>query len=384
MCKIPNLLWRLMQRMLLVLFGVIVALVFAEVVLRVGFARQLEVDAAHTAVDPHLGWRNAPGLRGQHVVEGNAVPVIINPQGFRRSQPVNVEKPPNTQRIILIGDSVTAGFEVPEEKTFAALLEKKLNERGSQKYEVLNAGVRGYGTDQCEIWLRREGVRYHPDAVIYVFCANDLSDNLDKKNKPYYTLRGEEMELHLPNVSRLRKAQFTLKNCYLRRLIRRIHDLRHKDDPVVGRMETLEERRRRSEWLRKVRGMDLDSLEWQMVSRLIRRMSDVCRQHGAKFYVASSVVIFEVDDEILHQIGGDRQRDGEDPFRLRERLRTICRDEGVPFIDSLAVFSQQYRDLHESYWWKADNHYNEKGHALMAQVLFDVLSQELRMASRGR
>ncbi len=332
MRKICNLLWRLVQRALLALFGVIVALLLAEVVLRVGFARQLGVDAAHIAVDPHLGWRNAPGLRGQHIVEGKVVPVIINPQGFRRSQPVSLEKPPNTQRILLIGDSVTAGFEVSEEKTFAALLEKKLNERGSQKYEVLNAGVRGYGTDQSEIWLRREGVRYYPDAVIYVFCANDLFDNLDKKNKPYYVLRDDQMELHLPNVSRLRQAQFVLKNCYLRRLIRRVHDLRHKNDPVVGRLETPEERRRRAEWLRKVRGMDLDSLEWQMVSRLIRRMRDVCRQHGAKFYVASSVVIFEVDDEILRQIGGDRQRDGEDPFRLRERLQTICRDGGVPFI----------------------------------------------------
>lgn len=376
MRKVLNLLGSLGQRVLLLLFGVIVGLLCAEVVLRVGFARQLEVDAAHTALDPYLGWRNAPGLRGRHIVEGKVVPVVINPQGFRRRQPVSVEKPPHTQRILLIGDSMTAGFEVPEEKTFAALLEKKLNERGRQKYEVLNAGVRGYGTDQCELWLSREGIKYQPDVVIYVFCYNDLFDNVNRKNKPYYTLQGDRMELHLPNASRLRKAQFVLRNLYLRRLIRRLHDRQRQGDPVVGRLATAEERRRRREWFHKVRDMTLNAPEWQLTSRLIRRMNAVCRQHGAKFYLTSGVVIFEVDDDLLRQIGGDRQRDGEDPYRFRERLLTICRPEGIPYIDALRVFAQHYRTHPENLWWKADNHYNEKGHALMAQILYDALRSQ--------
>jgi lysophospholipase L1-like esterase len=384
MRKIRNLLWGLAQRVLLALFGVIVALLLAEIMLRIGFRRQLEVDATNSVVDERLGWRNRPDWQGDHIVEGHIVPVVINPQGFRRSQAVSVEKPPNVRRIILIGDSVTAGFEVPAEKTFAALLEKKLNERGSQKYEVLNAGVRGYGTDQCELWLRREGVKYQPDVVVYVFCHNDLFDNLNKKNKPYYTLQGDQIELHLPNTARLRKAQFVLKNLYLRRLIRRFHDRQRQGDAIVGRMETAEERRRRSEWFHKVRNMDMNTPEWQLMSRLIKRMNATCRQHGAKFYVTSGVVIFEVDDDILHQMGGDRQRDGEDPYRFRERLLTICRPEGIPYVDALHVFAQHYRAHHENLWWKADNHYNEKGHALMAQVLYNALSKDLLGASSAK
>lgn len=61
MRKIRNLLWRLAQRVLLVLVGIIGALLLTEIGLRLFFARQLEMDVKRTAVDAYLGWRNLPG-----------------------------------------------------------------------------------------------------------------------------------------------------------------------------------------------------------------------------------------------------------------------------------------------------------------------------------
>jgi hypothetical protein len=42
---------------------------------------------------------------------------------------------------------------------------------------VINAGTRGWGTDQSLLFLQDEGVRYQPDLVVYLWCVNDLYDN---------------------------------------------------------------------------------------------------------------------------------------------------------------------------------------------------------------
>jgi hypothetical protein len=44
--------------------------------------------------------------------------------------------------------------------------------------EVLNLGVHGYGHDQMLVYLREEGLRYHPDIVIVGFVQDDMERNM--------------------------------------------------------------------------------------------------------------------------------------------------------------------------------------------------------------
>jgi hypothetical protein len=75
----------------------------------------------------------------------------------------------------MIGDSNTAAFEVDDNKTALALLEQRLRQRGAL-INLLNLGVRGYGTDQAV--LRALSLRdLRPSRIIYLFTNNDLFDN---------------------------------------------------------------------------------------------------------------------------------------------------------------------------------------------------------------
>jgi len=48
-----------------------------------------------------------------------------------------------------LGDSCTAGHQLPTEKTYTKLLEKLLNrEKGIKTFELINAGVPGYTSFQ--------------------------------------------------------------------------------------------------------------------------------------------------------------------------------------------------------------------------------------------
>ena len=84
-------------------------------------------------------------------------------------------------RIAVLGDSFTEALEVPLEQTFVSVLEESLNRSGAARgrhVEVLNFGVRGYGTAQELLTLRCCVWDYSPDFVLLAFFAgNDVVDN---------------------------------------------------------------------------------------------------------------------------------------------------------------------------------------------------------------
>jgi hypothetical protein len=110
--------------------------------------------------DPLLGWSHEPGAEGIFVgprpwpIEYEA-PVRINSLGLRG--PEVEEREPGELRILFLGDSVVAGFEVPYEQTLTAVLEERLGRRLERPVRVINAAVRGYGTDQSYLYFRERG-----------------------------------------------------------------------------------------------------------------------------------------------------------------------------------------------------------------------------------
>jgi len=158
-------------------------LVPAEVALRaVGYAPIYQI-YSHPEIfwrkDELLGWSHETNVQGTYVgprpwpIEYRA-PVRINSLGLRG--PEIAELPPDGYRVLILGDSMVASFEVPWEKSFPALLESRLNDQFDIPVQVINAGVRGYGTDQSYLYYKRRGAHLAPDLVILIFGGNDFSD----------------------------------------------------------------------------------------------------------------------------------------------------------------------------------------------------------------
>jgi hypothetical protein len=100
-----------------------------------------------------------------------------------------------------LGDSHTQRFEVRQEFTFSATLERLL-EFHKVSTEVINTAVSGFGTAEELVFLENEGFKYNPDVVVLRFYANDFEYNLkagvfslDGKNQ----LVEEKFE-HIPGV----------------------------------------------------------------------------------------------------------------------------------------------------------------------------------------
>lgn len=75
------------------------------------------------------------------------------------------------RKIILFGDSITAGYE-------DGLTDFRLNEEIEKKYpefEVINAGIPGDTTRGALLRVQEHVLRYDPDLVTVFFGANDVS-----------------------------------------------------------------------------------------------------------------------------------------------------------------------------------------------------------------
>lgn len=93
----------------------------------------------------------------------------------------NLEKPANTLRLALLGDSVAYGNSVPFDETFSQRLASYLSARAQREYgvdiQLYNFAVSVYGT-AAEAELYRVKVRnYQPDFVLLAYTLNDPMPN---------------------------------------------------------------------------------------------------------------------------------------------------------------------------------------------------------------
>ena len=167
-------------RLGLVIASVLFSFLIIEIVLRVGFKDKIVLfPRYHT--DAHYGEFTIRKIRPSSIFWHTSIDgswkFTTNKQGFRNYKDFDYTKPEGVTRIVSLGDSHTQGYEVRQEYTYSAIIEKYLTQKGYQ-VEVINTGVSGFGTAEELVLLENEMVRYQPDFVILGFYKNDFEDNI--------------------------------------------------------------------------------------------------------------------------------------------------------------------------------------------------------------
>src|SRR5205814_738948 len=146
-------------KLLLLCGSILFALLIAEVGLRIiGYANPY-----FYTFEEQTGWALRPNVAGWFRKEGAAY-VRINSQGLRDREHTK-QKPADTYRIAIIGDSFCEAMQVPLEQTFWHLLEARLKDcpaLAGKHVEALNFGVSNYGTAQELLALRTRALDYAP------------------------------------------------------------------------------------------------------------------------------------------------------------------------------------------------------------------------------
>ncbi len=291
---------------------------------------------------PVLGHFHRPLAQGRYYPRRgrDGHDVRINSRGFCDEER-DIEK--NRPRIVLIGDSTTESWEVDPRERPHRVLEETLGGR----FEVLNLGVRAYGTDQSLLLLKRLGMAFRPDVVIYTFCINDIRDNAKRTGKPYFEVDDADTgklvtrgyPIAYPGTEGRRTANPVWKYSLVYRTFGLAVSKFGKVSSGGGTALPLEEHFELAPY--KVVYDEREAARWRVTRRLIAEMRAVASSGGAQFLVVENLHLPEIDADAASRLtapygGGD----GFDFDKVTRLFEGFADDTGMAFV-SLAREAQR-------------------------------------------
>lgn len=307
--------------------------------------------------DPLCGYRMRPetDFVFANSFRGYAARVHTNSHGLRDDE-FPVAKPAGEFRVLLIGDSFTAGLEVDRRETFEAVCESQLARHGP--VQVINAGVRGYNLDNIRGFLENEGIHYEPDVVVYLFVENDLTNEIESKPAVTDETRGTVWHGWIGRLSAyshlLRRVQILRARVALRR------------DPATGPPDKA----------RISTGLYLMLLDenrgnpaFSRTAERICHLDDICRNHAAHFVLVGAPHREEIDPTVQAWWRRVTRAKGHPDFDgVRDFLASTARQCSLDRMDPIPVFRRE-RPQVRSFWFHEDGHLNREGHRLLGQLL---------------
>jgi len=288
---------------MLALMATALALAGAEVVIRV-FHVGPEIAAVYRenyrlSQNTALQYELVPGS-----VDGEGV---INRHGMR-DRDYLIEKPDNTFRIAMIGDSICFGYRVAQDEAASAHLERLLAmtvAESGPRYEVLNFGVTGYNFAQIMENLHARVARFSPDLVIYLYCINDPQDYSTEMTKLLATLT-EAQKDHVRLATRrdaswLHRSRLYMVGRYFlqsrtkaggRVSKRRI---RMRDDPQFAALD-------HGTYVEYYRGLHADPESWGPVNRGLKSLAAWSQESGVPVHICLYPVLKELDPYPLAEL----------------------------------------------------------------------------------
>ncbi len=315
-----------------------------------------------------------PGL-----VEDFANPVKLNRLGFHDRDYSPARPAPTTFRILVLGDSYVAAWEVPLEETFHERLEARLEREdplGRGSYQVIAFG-QGRTAQRREIdWIREYGAVYRPDAILMVFfCGNDFMENDRGIFREASRFGKRYVREVVPRKLRFFAKVMRFPRLRLNGLLAEVlaeYYVRHLDrfDPAISIA-------------------DLESPEFGLYrsplppkwARALERtgdLLDVARQEadrlGARFVLASLSGPQILGDLAERRLWAPRQDPDFDATRGDRWIRDWAEARDVPHLGLGPALAEVGR---RKVFWKHDQHLNSRGHAVVADLLYPFLVQQL-------
>ncbi|MBD3869614.1 MAG: hypothetical protein IFK94_15950 [Acidobacteria bacterium] len=297
----------------------------------------------------------------------------VNNVGIRGAD-IEVEKPLDHYRILMLGDSFTMGKGVEDDETASFLLEGHLNQGdypcNPKKIEVLNGGVDSYAPVLSYIQLARDLVRLEPDLVVLNLDVSDLIQEAAYRTE---AVRGPEGGIvAVPGKAdkallNERIRDWIEQNMFLTRLaLFYANKLMDHKDLTVKDVVT----RANDEAVAHTLAEDTTPREeqWQNIFESIVNIRDFCASRDVEFLLT----IYPW----AHQVSDAEWNPGRFTFMSRDstptdsnliKVRALSEEHGIELLDLFPVFRAYRGDapLH----FKYDMHWTTTGNQVMADGL---------------
>lgn len=320
------------------LLGLLSCLVVAEIVARTCIPVWAPARAERVnfwVYDELLGWAHKPLQHGQFKHPDFSVTVNINSRGLRDTE-YPIQRTTGKKRMLVLGDSFGWGFGVEQEARFSEVLENE-----HPDWEIINASVSGYGTDQQLLYLKEYGIAYEPDIVLLLFCENDFTNNIRSEqnwfNKPFFTMENNALILRnnpVPQSTlRQRLDRFFFGKTYFwsriyRSSLQIYARLRKSSSPGV------------KEYLGKANA-------YEITAALIKSMNELCKEDHAGFILVS--------------------------IAMDQAKQTVLQNLSAQNSISYLPLDRFFAGIEDKVTFHSDDHWNAVGHQVAAAAIGQFL-----------
>ena len=288
-------------------------------------------------------WRHLPGFRGRW----DSTWYEIDDRGLRGV----VQLPPDAEnelRVVCIGDSCTFGKGVLEEASWPRQLEARLAAGGAAA-QVYNLGINGaYGEVYSNV-LAEHADALRPHFVVGGYNLNDFPNALRTIDEKVFRQRG--LRSLIPQSVRDSRGRLALY-----RWVRAEYYDRQKAKDMAA-----------SESLASAasEGAEPNGEAWKAERAHLESIRDRAREHGAR----TVVFLFPYESQVLLE---------EFDRRPIERIRGLCDELGLPFVDLAEEFRREARaaDPMRRLFIKGDRyHPNPYGYGIVADRVQALIAE---------
>jgi lysophospholipase L1-like esterase len=369
----------------LLLFGLVVAAALGEGVVRLLSPRLFSLDSLSHRFDPDLGWIQQQGVTMRRRNEaGTAVAVEGSELGIRRA-PVEYRRDAPT--VLVVGDSFTAGTQVPFEQTWTWLLQERLRGQG-RDVQLVNAGVDGYDLSQSYRLARRLWGTFRPrHLVVALFVGNDIVDYERQAaarppwdpDDPLDWLREHSYLYHLLRA-RLGRSRPPVAPAE-ERLPAVCRSVRGFDRLGPVQRRSVQRQFASAELLPVLQGTEEGGRSLRSTERLVGELRDLARRHEAGFTL---LLIPTKQQAIPEQRAEWMAFHGLTPQQAlapQRQLRRWAEQNGVAVVDPIDLMAAAPDP--QRLYWTANMHMTPEGHEVLARAAFPLLESQIRVELPG-
>lgn len=317
---------------------------------------------------PVIGYTFTPNLKTRFEHEGGGYLVRVNNAGFRAEHEFVAQKSGDNFRVLLFGDSFTAGDSVSNKYRYSDVLETLI-----PNLEVYNFGLPGTGTDQHYLVFREIAKSYDFDAVVIAVQIENIR-RIAARHRVSQTSEGQDILIAKPYFEIGANKQLELKNIPVPKEPLKPEDLSEGENEFVDRGGKMS-------WLRsavnkmggRVKDLaqqisqyqplpqydDADGDEWILMKTILQKWVDE---------IEKPVIIMPIP--LYQYIEGTTS-----PENYRKRFAELNEWENVivydPFDDYLKLSKQERRGFR----FKTDIHPTPNHHRFLAEFLAKKLAE---------
>lgn len=270
---------------------------------------------------------------------------------------------------LILGDSFAVGTGTTQEQTWVSLLGRRYNLR---VYDLAVIGSPWQSFINLFVEIRRINLHGGTTIILEVFTGNDLDED-------YASINITDLPWS-DSIDAMKTSLSTYRNrSAVRQLMMRLFSSEGASDlvlvkclPTGGKIAFFKpyvERRTRSK-------LDIwEHKNYPCFMQTLGAIKGLADQYSATF----KVILVPSKEEVYSWVidGTNPWSTGRSPSGFAVALGEFCQEGGIEFLDLkpflLAAAEDQYENYQQLLWWSDDTHWNSKGHALVADIVYKNL-----------